>query len=111
MTASEPGSFSTQPKGGKNQTLWRYELEPAAVGSKLRESFQVLWCSKPLGLLAFGGRHSRLAQLQENVRGSVRHIKIVVETPLPKTTAACDVSSKPLSYPSVCSQTRPPWVS
>ena len=104
VTESDPGkvfSFSTQPKGGNVQTVWRFELEPTTGGTKLRESFQVLWWSKPTVLLAFGGRHSRLAQLQENVRESVQRIKRIAETPIPTAAVSVGAGSKPLSYPPV----------
>ena len=86
VTESAPGklfSFSAQPKGAKTQSLWRYEPETTSGGTRVRESFQVLWWTKPLMLVKFGGREPRLTQLQEGLQQSLEQFKAIAETPLP----------------------------
>jgi uncharacterized protein YndB with AHSA1/START domain len=100
VTESEPGKvfpFSTQPKGGKTQSLWRYELKATSGGTRVRESFQVLWWTKPLVLLKFGGRQSRLTQLQEGVRDSLKRFKVIAEMPIPAAATGVHAGYKPVS--------------
>ena len=100
VTESEPGKvfpFSTQPKGGKTQSLWRYELKATSGGTRVQESFQVLWWTKPLVLLKFGGRQSRLTQLQEGVRDSLKRFKVIAEMPIPAAATGVHAGYKPVS--------------
>lgn len=76
-------AFETAPpfpfKNRGPQTRWRYRLEPANGGTLLTESFEVLWYTSFITQVFFGGRASRLAQLEESVRGSLARIKVVAE--------------------------------
>ena len=71
-------AFETLP-GGRVQTRWRYELEPAGVGTILRESFEVLWYTRIL-IRLFGGPRRRLVQMEESVHTTLERIKAVAET-------------------------------
>ena len=100
VTESDPGklfSFSTQPKGAKTQSLWLYEPEATSGGTRVRESFQVLWLTKSLMLVKFGGRESRLTQLQEGRRQSLEQFKAIAETPLPAAATGVHASYKSVS--------------
>ena len=100
VTESDPGklfSSSTQPKGAKTQSLWRYDPKVTCGSTRVRESFQFLWWTKPLMLVKFGGRESRLTQLQEGLRQSLEQFKAIEETPLPAAATGVHASYEPVS--------------
>jgi hypothetical protein len=83
VTAAEPGrvfAFEVRPRGGKLQSGWRYELQPAEDGTILTESFEVFWYLKLVVRLFFGSSQARLAQLSEGVRQTLQRIKAVAES-------------------------------
>ena len=99
VTESDPGklfSFSTQPKE-KTQSLWRYEPAATSGGTRVRESFQVLWLTKRLMLVKFGGRESRLTQLQEGLRQSLERFEAIAKTPLPAAATGVHAGYKSVS--------------
>ena len=71
-----PGVFAQFLTGGDS---WRFDLEPAADGTVLRESFEVLWYIRPVLALVFGGQSNRLVQLHEGVRQTLQRIKRAAE--------------------------------
>lgn len=71
--------FETKPPVGKAQSRWRFDLEPNADGTVLRESFEVLWYVRPVFGLVFGGQSNRLAQLREGVLQTLERIKRAAE--------------------------------
>ena len=80
VTAVDMGrvfAFETLP-GGRAQTKWRYELEPAEGGTTLTESFEVLWHTRVL-IWLYGGPRRRLAQMEESVRHTLERIKAAAE--------------------------------
>ena len=50
--------FETKPPVGKAQSRWRFDLEPDADGTVLRESFEILWYVRPVFGLVFGGNQT-----------------------------------------------------
>ncbi len=82
VSAFEPErvfAFEVSAPGGRLQTRWRYEIEPAEGGTILTESFQVLWYIRFFYRLFFGGRQRRLAQLEDGVRQTLARIKVAAE--------------------------------
>ena len=61
------------------QTRWRYDIEPAPGGALLRERFEVLWLFPGVTRFLFGGKASRQAQLEDNVRQTLARIKAIAE--------------------------------
>ena len=72
-------AFEVSTPGGRLQTRWRYEIQPAEGSTILTESFQVLWYIRFLTRLFFGGRQRRLAQLEDGVRRTLDRIKAAAE--------------------------------
>ena len=84
VTEAEPGrlfAFETRPAGMKVQSRWRYELEPAPDGTRLRESFEGLWYIRMVSRLFFSGKSPRvrLTQLEESARQTLERIKAAAE--------------------------------
>ena len=52
---------------------------------------------KPLVLVKFGGRESRLTQLQEGLRQSLEQFKVIAETPLPTAATGVHAGYKSVS--------------
>lgn len=85
VTEYEPDrvfAFDARPAGGKTQSRWRYELEPAGNGTAVRESFRVLWYARPIMLL-FGGNAARLTQMENGVRDTLYRMKDIAEREQP----------------------------
>ena len=82
VSAFEPDrvfAFEVSTLGGRLQTRWRYELEPAEGGTILTERFEVLWYKPVITRLFFGGPQRRLAQLEDSVRQTLDRIKAAAE--------------------------------
>ena len=82
VSAFEPDrvfAFEVSSPGGRLQTRWRYEFEPAEGGTTLTESFEVMWYTRVLTRLFFGGPQRRLAQLEDSVRHTLDRIKAAAE--------------------------------
>jgi uncharacterized protein YndB with AHSA1/START domain len=73
--------FETKPPVGKAQSRWRFDLEPDADCTVLRESFEILWYVRPVFGLVFGGQSNRLVQLREGVLQTLQRIKRAAEAP------------------------------
>ena len=71
--------FEAKPPVGKAQSRWRFELEPEAGCTVLREAFEVLWYVRPALGLVFGGQSNRLVQLHDGVRQTLQRIKRAAE--------------------------------
>jgi uncharacterized protein YndB with AHSA1/START domain len=73
--------FEAKPPVGKAQSRWRFDLEPDADCTVLRESFEILWYVRPVFGLVFGGQSNRLVQLREGVLQTLQRIKRAAEAP------------------------------
>ena len=82
VTEAEAGrTFAFETKvGNKVQSRWRYELESAEGGTRLKESFQGIWVTRVIARLFFGGLQNRRAQMEEGVRQTLQRIKAVAES-------------------------------
>jgi len=72
-------SFTTVNDGaGREETRWRYTMEPSQSGTLLTESFQFLWCSLPNRLVeSFVPRGH---QVNRGIEETLRRIKHAAET-------------------------------
>ena len=61
------------------QSKWRYDIEPVDGGTRLTESFEVLWYTRLIVRLFFGGLEARLAQLNESEQKTLVRIKAAAE--------------------------------
>ena len=81
MTASEPGrefAFAVGGPGGTTVNTWRYQLEPAADGTDVTESFE-LSGTLPLRLYWSVAGPWRLRTNLDGMRTTLEKIKAVAE--------------------------------
>jgi len=73
-------SFTTvNDSAGREETRWRYTMQPSQSGTLLTESFQFLWCSLPNRLAeSFVPRGH---QVNRGIEETLRRIKRAAETP------------------------------
>jgi hypothetical protein len=73
-------SFTTVNDGaGREETRWRYVMEPSSSGTVLSESFQFLWCSVPNRLAE--ALMPRGRQVNRGIEETLRRIKQAAEHP------------------------------
>jgi uncharacterized protein YndB with AHSA1/START domain len=73
-------SFTTvNDSAGREETRWRYTMEPSSSGTLLTESFQFLWCSVPNRLAEALVPRGR--QVNRGIEQTLRRIKQAAETP------------------------------
>jgi hypothetical protein len=73
-------SFATvNDRAGREETQWRYTMEPSPSGTLLTESFQFLWCSVPSRLAEALVPRGR--QVNRGIEETLRRIKQVAEAP------------------------------
>ncbi|ETW25315.1 SRPBCC family protein [Mycobacterium gastri] len=79
---AEPGrefSFTTVNDGaGREETRWRYTMEPTPSGTLLTESFEFLWCSVVNRLAEAAIPRGR--QMDRGIQETLRRIKKAAET-------------------------------
>ncbi len=72
-------SFTTLNDGaGREETRWRYTMEPSSSGTLLTESFQFLWCSVPSRLAE--ALIPRGRQVNRGIEETLRRIKRAAES-------------------------------
>jgi uncharacterized protein YndB with AHSA1/START domain len=72
-------SFTTLNGGaGREETRWRYAMEPSSSGTLLTESFQFLWCSVPSRLAE--ALIPRGRQVNRGIEETLRRIKRAAES-------------------------------
>lgn len=80
VTKAEPGrefAFSVIDGHGREQTRWRYLIEPSATGCRLTESYEFVWC--PLVARAAELPFPRDRQLRRGIRRTVGAIRSEAE--------------------------------
>ena len=80
VTCAEPGrefAFTVLSKSGREETRWRYVLEPDGDGVRLTESYQFLWC--PLVARIAELPFPRDRQLRRGLAETLAHVKSSVE--------------------------------
>lgn len=77
----EFGFTTVDDRSGREQTRWRYELQPGATGTVLTESFQFVWCPA----------HERVAEL---VIPRGRQVSRGIEQTLRRIKAAAERSAR-----------------
>ena len=80
VTTAEPGhefGFSVIDGRGREQTRWRYVIEPTATGCTLTESYEFVWC--PLIARAAELPFPRDRQLRRGIRRTVEAVKSTAE--------------------------------
>jgi uncharacterized protein YndB with AHSA1/START domain len=71
-------SFTTlDDKAGREETNWRYTMEPSSSGTLLTESFQFLWCSVPNRLAE--ALMPRGRQVNRGIEETLRRLKRAAE--------------------------------
>ena len=82
IDTAEPGrefAFTTVNDGaGREETRWRYTMEPSSTGTLLTESFQFLWCSVPNRLAE--ALLPRGRQVNRGIEETLRRIKRAAES-------------------------------
>ena len=81
VTAAEPGSefaFSVIGGNGREQTRWRYLIEPTADGCRLTESYEFVWC--PFAARVAELPFPRDRQLRRGISRTVESIKLAAES-------------------------------
>ena len=81
VTASEPGrefAFAVGGPGGTTVNTWRYQLEPAAGGTDVTESFE-LASTLPLRLYWSVACPARLQTNLDGMRATLEKMKAVAE--------------------------------
>jgi uncharacterized protein YndB with AHSA1/START domain len=82
VTAAEPATefaFTViHDRTGREQTHWRYELNPTSVGTMLTESFQFLWC--PIGNRISELFIPRGSQVNRGIEQTLRAVKSAAES-------------------------------
>ncbi len=83
ITAAEPGAllaFSTRFKG-EESTRWRYRLEPAGSGSRVREAYQVVMVPRWVRAMRLlpGAMAKTARDTRKNIETSLERLKRVVE--------------------------------
>ncbi|KZS71107.1 hypothetical protein A4G29_06250 [Mycobacterium kansasii] len=72
-------SFTTVNDGaGREETRWRYTMEPTPSGTLLTESFEFLWCSMVNRLAEAAIPRGR--QMDRGIQETLRRIKKAAET-------------------------------
>ena len=61
------------------QTRWRFEFQQSDGGTTLTESFEVLWYSRVIAWLFFGGSAARLEQMRRGLADTLARIKAAAE--------------------------------
>ena len=82
VTELQPGrvfAFETRPPGGRVQSLWRFQLEPIDGGTRVVESFQILWYIRMVMWFTVGGRAARQAELEKGIHHTLERIKATAE--------------------------------
>jgi hypothetical protein len=83
VNAADPGrefSFTTVNEGAdREETRWRYSMQPSSSGTLLTESFQFLWCSVPNRLAEVLVPRGR--QVNRGIEETLRRIKHAAQTP------------------------------
>jgi hypothetical protein len=64
---------------GREETRWRYTMEPSSCGTLLTESFQFLWCSVPNRLAEAILPRGR--QVNRGIEETLRRVKQAGEIP------------------------------
>ncbi|BBX72605.1 SRPBCC family protein [Mycobacterium shinjukuense] len=73
-------AFTTvNDRAGREETRWRYTMEPSPAGTLLTESFEFLWCSVPNRLAE--ALIPRGRQVNRGIEETLRRIKQAAETP------------------------------
>ena len=71
-------TFATvNDRAGREETRWRYAMEPSSAGTLLTESFQFLWCSVPNRLAE--ALIPRGRQVNQGIEETLRRIKQAAE--------------------------------
>jgi uncharacterized protein YndB with AHSA1/START domain len=71
-------SFATvNDRAGREETRWRYTMEPSPSGTLLTESFEFLWCSVPNRLAE--ALVPRARQVNRGIEETLRRIKLAAE--------------------------------
>jgi uncharacterized protein YndB with AHSA1/START domain len=83
VTAAEPGAvfaFSTLFKG-QESTRWRYQLEPTASGTRIREAYQVVMIPRWVRAMRRlpGAMAKTERDTQQNIETSLDRLKAIVE--------------------------------
>lgn len=81
VAVAEPGrefAFTVIHDSGREETRWRYLLEPNDAGTVLTESYEFLWCPLPYTIAELLVPRDR--QLRRGIRQSVDRIKSTVES-------------------------------
>jgi hypothetical protein len=67
-------------KSGRDETLWRYRLEPASGGTLLTESFEFVWC--PVGNRAVEMFIPRGSQVNRGIHETLQRIAKTASAPV-----------------------------
>ena len=81
MTASDPGrefAFAVGGPGGTTVNTWRYQLEPAADGTDVTESFE-LPGTLPIRLYWSVAGRARLRTNLDGMRATLERMKVAAE--------------------------------
>lgn len=81
VTVADPGrefAFSVIDGNGREQTRWRYTIEPAGAGCRVSESYEFVWC--PLVARVAELPFPRDRQLQRGIRRTLEAIRAAAET-------------------------------
>lgn len=81
VATADPGrefAFNVIHDNGREETRWRYLLEPTETGTTLTESYEFLWCPLPFRIAELPIPRDR--QLRRGIRQSVDWIKATIES-------------------------------
>jgi Polyketide cyclase / dehydrase and lipid transport len=90
VLAAQPGrdfAFVTD-EGGRESTVWRYQFQPEAGGTRVTESYHVRWI--PTWARILDVPLNRHKELVENMRTTLERLKTAAELPIrqPETNGA-----------------------
>ena len=69
-------------KSGRDETLWRYRLEPASGGALLTESFEFVWCPHPVVNRAVEMFIPRGSQVNRGIHETLQRIAKAASAPV-----------------------------
>ena len=72
------GFTTLDERAGRDETRWRYTIEPSSSGTLLTESFELLWCSTLTKLIELPLPRGR--QVRRGIEQTLQRIKRVAES-------------------------------